>query len=148
MEILLQTDKLFLFLGVLLAICLLVIGAILLDLWDALYTARKTKQKIHSHKLRVTIEKLSEYFRFVALGFLVDCIGYLFSFYFLPFAAIGFGAGLIAVECKSLFEHASRRKSATQELPDIISSIIHCAREEDAKELLERLAAAGDKKEP
>lgn len=134
-------DKLYLFLGVFLAVCILVILAIMLDLWDGVHTARKTGQRVHSHKLRVTIGKMSEYWRFILIGFLVDCLGIFFSFYILPFVAVFFGAGLIVVEAKSMFEHASRRKSHTCELPDIVKSIIKAVDEKDAQEIIEILHA-------
>ena len=124
MESILSKEKLYLFLGVFFAVCLLVITAILVDLWDGVHTAKRTNERVHSHKLRVTIAKISEYWRFILIGFLVDCLGIIFSFYILPFVAVLFGAGLIAVEAKSMFEHAHRRKSHTAELPDIVSSII------------------------
>lgn len=140
MEPIISFDKLHLFLGVFFAICLLVICAILLDLWDGVHTANVTNQRIHSHKLRVTITKMSEYFRFILIGFLVDCIGYLFSPYKLPFVATVFGVGLIVVEAKSMFEHANRRKSHASNLPDIIQSIVECAHDKDAKKLVERIS--------
>ena len=138
MEII-DIDKLFLFVGVFFAVCILVIVAIILDLWDGVHTARKTGQKVHSHKLRVTVSKMSEYFRFIVIGFLVDCLGALFSFYPLPLIAMLFGAGLIVVEAKSMFEHARRRKSHATEIPDIIRSIVDCAHEKDAKRLVDLL---------
>lgn len=61
MDTFLSTEKIFLFLGVFFVVCILVITAILLDLWDGVHTARKTGQRVHSHKLRVTIAKMSEY---------------------------------------------------------------------------------------
>ena len=139
MESILQLDKLYLFLSVFLSVCILVITAIMLDLWDGVHTAKKTQQRVHSHKLRVTIAKMSEYFRFILIGFLVDCIGFLFSFYALPYIAVLFGVGLIIVEAKSMFEHANRRKSHTMELPDIIQSIVECAHDKDAKKLVEQI---------
>lgn len=137
MEAIISLDKLFLFLGIFFAVCILVIIAIMLDLWDGVHTARKTGQNVHSHKLRVTIEKMSEYFRFILIAFLVDCIGVMFAFYVLPFVSIIFGVGLIAVEVKSMFEHASRRKSHTMQLPDIIKSIVECGHEKEAKKIIE-----------
>ena len=139
METILSFDKLHLFLGVFLAVCILVIGAIMLDLWDGVHTAKVTNQRVHSHKLRVTIAKMSEYFRFILIGFLVDCIGFLFSPYTLPFVAVLFGVGLIIVEAKSMFEHANRRKSHAMQLPDIIRSIVECAHDKDAKKLVEQI---------
>ena len=135
----LSIEKLYLFTGIFLSVCILVIIAIMLDLWDGVHTAKKTNQRVHSHKLRVTIEKMSEYWRFILIGFLVDCLGLFFSFYILPFVSIRFGAGLIFVEIKSMFEHAGRRKSHTTELPDIIQGIIACAHDKDAQKLVEKI---------
>lgn len=143
MESIVSKDKVYLFLGIFLGVCILVITAILLDLWDGVHTARKTNQRVHSHKLRVTIGKMSEYWRFIMIGFLMDCLGVVFSFYILPFVALVFGAGLIAVEAKSMFEHANRRKSHTAELPDIVSSIISAVDKKDAHRILERIKSEG-----
>lgn len=139
MESIISIEKFKLFLGVFLAVCLFVIVAIMLDLWDGVHTARKTHERVHSHKLRATIAKMSEYFRFVVIGFLVDCLGYFFSFYLMPFVAILFGVGLIVVEAKSMFEHARRRQSHSSELPDIIKSIMDCAHEKDARKIIAQL---------
>lgn len=140
MESILSLDKIFLFLGVFLAVSLLVIIAIMLDLWDGVYTAKKTNQRVHSHKLRVTIAKMSEYWRFLLIGFLVDCLGLLFTFYFLPFAALLFGVGLIVVEIKSMFEHAKRRKSHMKELPEIINDIIEAVDKKDAMRIISQFS--------
>ena len=140
-ETILSLDKLLLFLGVFFAVSLIVIVAIMLDLWDGVYTAKRTHQPVHSHKLRVTIAKMSEYWRFLLIGFLVDCLGVFFSFYFLPFVAVLFGAGLIVVEAKSMFEHANRRKSEMTDLPEIINEIIAAADKKDAQKVIEVLTA-------
>ena len=137
--------KLALFFAIFLAVCILVIVAIMLDLWDGVHTAHKTGEKVHSHKLRVTIAKISEYFRFIAIGFLIDCIGIVFAFYIMPFVAVLFGVGLIAVEAKSMFEHASRRKSHAAELPDIVRAMVDCHNVEDAKKIMAILTEARTK---
>lgn len=136
-----QLDKVILFAGVFLAISLIVIMAIMLDLWDGVHTAKVTKERVHSHKLRVTIDKISEYWRFILIGFLIDCIGLIFSFYFMPFVAVVFGAGLIVIEIKSMFEHAKRRKSHTTDLPIIIRSIVNCANDKDAHDIIDKVLA-------
>lgn len=132
-------SKIMLFAGVFLAISLLVVLAIMLDLWDGVHTARVTKERVHSHKLRVTIDKMSEYWRFLVIGFLIDCIGMIFSFYVMPFMVVLFGVGLIIIEIKSMFEHAKRRKSHTTELPAILHQIVKCANEKDAHDLVEKI---------
>lgn len=132
-------EKIYLFVGVFFAVSLLVIMAIVLDLWDGVHTAKKLQEKVHSHKLRITMGKMSEYWRFILIGFLVDCLGLFFPFYILPFVAVLFGAGLIAVEAKSMFEHANRRKSHTADLPDMISEIIAAVDRREAQQIIERL---------
>lgn len=146
MTTIINYDKVMLFAGMFLAVSILVIVAIMLDLWDGVHTARKTGKRVHSHKLRVTIAKMSEYWRFILIGFLVDCLGIFFSFYFMPFVAVVFGAGLIVVEAKSMFEHAGERKSHIRELPDVIHSIIECAHEKDARKIIEEIQSSADTK--
>lgn len=136
MESILSLEKGYLFIGVFFAVSLLVIMAIMLDLWDGVYTAKRTGQRVHSHKLRVTIAKVSEYWRFLLIGFLADCLGFLFSFYFMPFMALLFGMGLIVVEIISMFEHAKRRKSHLIDLPEIIDGIIAATSKKDAEKII------------
>lgn len=136
MESILSLEKGYLFIGVFFAVSLLVIMAIMLDLWDGVYTAKRTGQRVHSHKLRVTIAKVSEYWRFLLIGFLADCLGFLFSFYFLPFMALLFGMSLIVVEIISMFEHAKRRKSHLIDLPEIIDGIIAATSKKDAEKII------------
>ncbi len=71
------------------------------------------------------------------IGFLVDCLGIFFSFYILPFVAVLFGAGLIVVEAKSMFEHANLRKSHVNDLPKILNDIIAAADKKEAKRILD-----------
>ncbi|MBD5506276.1 MAG: hypothetical protein HDR09_21615 [Lachnospiraceae bacterium] len=136
-----ELSKVNLFAGIFLAISILVVMAIMLDLWDGVHTARITKERVHSHKLRVTIDKMSEYWRFILIGFLIDCIGIIFAFYIIPFVAILFGIGLIIIEIKSMFEHAKRRKSHTTDLPTILKKIVECANEKDAHDLIDKITA-------
>lgn len=141
-------SKILIFLDVFLAVSIFVIIAIMLDLWDGVHTAKKLKDRVHSHKLRVTIAKISEYWRLMVIGFLLDCIGIVFSFYILPFFAMLFGFGLIIIEIKSMIEHAKRRKSHTAELPDILHKMVACANEKDAHDLLEKIVSLATAKEP
>lgn len=125
--------------GVFLALSILVVFAIMLDLWDGVHTAKVTKERVHSHKFRITLSKMSEYWRFIIIGFLIDCIGCIFDFYLIPFVAVLFGTGLILIEIKSMFEHARRRKSSTNELPNILKKIVAASNTQEAKETLERI---------
>lgn len=121
------------------ALWLLVIVAVLLDLWDGVYTAKVTHQRIHSHKLRVTVNKISEYWRLMLIGFLIDTAGCLFPVYALPYLSILFCLGLICVEAKSMFEHVRKRRSQAVDVARIIQMLVECASEKDAKKLLKEL---------
>ena len=132
------------FLAVFLGVTVLVVLAIMLDLWDGVHTARVVKDSVHSHKLRVTIAKMCEYWRFIVVGFLIDCIGFVFSFYVVPFMVVLFGLGLILTEVKSMFEHARRRKSHTAELPDFVREIVRAANEREARIILDKIGGSRD----
>lgn len=132
-------DKAYLFIGIFVAVCILVIVAILIDLWDALYTAKSTGERVRSRKLRITMNKVGEYWRYIFLGFLLDCLCCCFSFYSLPFMAILFGVGLIVVEAKSMFEHSRRRKSHTANLPDLLKKIISASTSQEAEKILKNI---------
>lgn len=101
-------------------LALIVMTAVLIDLSDALYTARCTGQRIRSHTLRKTVSKLTEYWRLVLAGFMADCICCFASFYDLPYTAMLISLGLVVIEIRSLMEHAERRKSRITELPESI----------------------------
>lgn len=137
--IFIQVGKIYTFFAVFMAASILVIGAIMVDLCDGLYTARKTRQRIHSHKLRVTVEKVAEYERFLLMAFLIDAIGLLFDAWSLPFLTLLFAIGLMGVEVKSMFEHANRRKSNASQLPQMVSDIIHCQDVDSAMHLINTL---------
>lgn len=111
---------------------LILIAAILLDLWDGVHTARKMNEPIKSHRLRVTIQKITEYWRLMLIAALVDSVGALFTFYNIPYLSILFCLCLVGVEAKSMFEHAKRRKSRTVEMKDILGIIIRAVNDKDA----------------
>lgn len=131
--------KLLVFGGVLLAVCLLVLIAIIFDLWDGVYTAQATGERVHSHKLRVTISKIFEYWRIIAAGFLLDCIGCIFDVYLIPFVVVIFGTGLILIEIKSMIEHSRKRKSSAANLEGILRKIIEAGTEKDAREVVKKM---------
>ncbi len=126
--------------GISVALWLLVVAAVLVDLWDGVYTAKVLRQRVHSHKLRVTVNKLGEYWRIMLLGFVADTIGVFFPFYTLPYLSVVFCLGLIGIEVKSVWEHIRRRKTGTEKLGDIVKAIVECAGDKDAQQLLKRIS--------
>lgn len=133
LEILKHFGMIFLFLWIIL------IAAIMLDLWDAISTAKKLHERIKSHRLRITVEKITEYWRFMLIAAMVDLVGSLFTFYIVPFVSILFCLGLVGVEIKSLFEHAKRRKSKAVEMKEIMQAIIRAANDKDAVEAFKNI---------
>lgn len=125
--------------GVSLFLWILVILAVLIDLWDGVYTAKALGQKVHSHKLRVTIRKIGEYWRFILMGFIADSIGILFPFWAWPYLSILICIAVIAIEAKSVVEHARKRKSHVADIPKMISDVIDCATEKDALDIILRI---------
>ena len=131
-------QHLYIHLSISVLLWVLVVGAIMLDLWDGLYTARVLKKAIHSKKLRITVNKICEYWRLLLIGFILAKIGVMFPIYAYPFLSMLFAIGLIVVELKSMFEHAKERKSKTLEVSEIMQMIVKCASEKDAAQLIER----------
>ena len=116
---------------------ILVLGAILIDLADGIYTARILKKRIHSKKVRVTIEKTFEYWRFMVIGLVADIILVLLPWYNKPYASIVLALILIGVELASLMEHAKARKSGVVTGQKVLDMIIECSNSEKAKEIMQ-----------
>lgn len=121
-----------------------IVVAIIADLADGIYTAKKTGQRIHSHKLRVTTDKFCEYWRFLLMAFIIDVVGLIvearFQCYPLPFCSMAIGVGLVAVEIKSMFEHARRRKSHVTEIPELLRQIMAASSQKDARAAMRAIA--------
>lgn len=118
---------------------LLTLAAILIDLWDGLYTARKLKERLYSHKFRRTVQKAGEYWRLLLFGFVADTLGILLPHYGLPYVTMMLCLGLTVIEAKSVFEHYKRRKSQLQVLPSLVARIVECATHKDAERLIEAI---------
>lgn len=132
--------------GINLALWLLVIVAVLIDLWDGVVTARQLGKKIHSHKLRLTINKMGEYWRIMLLGFVFDFIGVIFPWYGYPYLSILICVGIVLIEIKSVYEHTKRKKSKASELPDIVAEVIKTASKPEAEEIIKKIVKHFDDK--
>lgn len=122
--------------GISLTMWLVMIAFVVVDLIDGVHTAKVLKKKIHSHKLRLTVIKFGEYWRFLLFGFFFDFIGIVFPWYSYPYMTIVITLGLAIIELKSMLEHAKKRKSKTAELPNLAERIVECATKKDATELI------------
>jgi len=115
------------------------------DMWSGVSTARSIGERVHSHRLRETVQKIKDYAGVMFPFMFIDIIGSLFSFYFLPFFQIIIAAGAIIIEGWSILENKKRKKSHAALIPELAKEIIQCAREKDAEALIETIQNLSEK---
>lgn len=120
--------------------------ACFVDMLSGVNTARCLGEKIHSHRLRETFQKIRDYAGVMFPFLFIDIIGSLFTFYFLPFFQIGTGAGAIIIEGWSVYENKKRKKSHAALIPELAKEIVQCAREKDAEALIDTIQNLPHKK--
>ena len=116
--------------------CVLVVAAALLDMWTGVDAARATRERIRSHSLRKTVRKVIDYLRIVMFGCLIDILGLFFPWYDIPYACALVTFGVILIEGKSVIENLKKKRSSAAEVLDMVSRIIECADEKDARKLI------------
>lgn len=130
-------------------IWVLVIGAVFLDLWDRVYTNKKLGKEIKSHRIRETIDKFTEYWRFLLIAFIIDMVMFIVFYFFkwthLPFVSMALFVLLLIIEGKSLFEHAKERKSELVEMKELINIVVNAATDKDAKKAIKDIGDYLDK---
>ena len=119
--------------------------ACLVDMWSGVTTASALGEKVHSHRLRETFQKIKDYAGVLLPFMFIDIIGSLFSFYFLPFFQILIAAGSILIEGWSVLENKKRKKSHAALSPELAKEIVHCAREKDAEAIIETIQNISEK---
>ncbi|MBR2236335.1 MAG: hypothetical protein IJ887_00420 [Prevotella sp.] len=119
--------------------------ACFVDMWSGVTTARALGEKVHSHRLRETFQKIKDYAGVLLPFMFIDIIGSLFSFYFLPFFQILIAAGSILIEGWSVLENKKRKKSHAALIPELAKEIVHCAREKDAEAIIETIQNISEK---
>lgn len=94
------------------------------DTISGIYTAKKTGEKLRSHRLRKTFEKMAVYWFFQTLVAAVGIIFTLFSFYNLPYLSILLAAAICVTEGRSMYEHARRRRDGVAKIPETMQELI------------------------
>lgn len=121
----------------------MVLCAVLIDLWDRIYTQRKVHKKISSNRLRLTLDKVSEYWRFMLIAFIIDAIIFvacaLLNYSAIPAFSMLFTAGLLLIEFKSLYEHAKERKSSIVDMNRLVQVIVEAVNDKDAKKAIKEI---------
>lgn len=116
--------------------CVIVIVAALIDMWTGVDAARANRERIRSHSLRKTVRKVIDYLRIVVFGCLIDILGLFFPWYDIPYACAIVTLGVILIEGKSVIENLKRKRSSAAQVLDMVSRIIACADEKDARKLI------------
>lgn len=107
------------------AFCILVTGVFsLADTASGIYTAKKTREKLRSHRMRKTFEKMAVYWFFQILVGMVGVIFSLFPWYNLPYLSIIFAAMICVAEGRSMWEHSRRRKDGVAKIPETVQELI------------------------
>lgn len=132
-------SRIYIHIGVTLLCWMLMFLSVLIDMWDGVMTAKVMHEKIQSKGLRKTFAKAGDYWRMMLFGLMFDTLGLLFDWYLLPYMTIVITLGVLIIEFRSVWEHNKRKKSHAAELPETISSIIKCATEKDALNLIKEI---------
>lgn len=107
------------------AFCIVTTGVFsIADTISGIYTAKKTGEKLRSHRLRKTFEKMAVYWFFQILVAIVGVMFTVFSFYNLPYLSIVFAAMICVAEGRSMWEHSRRRKDGLAKVPETVQELI------------------------
>jgi len=138
-------DALYLQGAIVFMLWVLVILAVLLDLWAGIDRAKAIGEKPRSDKFRRTIEKVGDYWRVLAFGLILDLIGSVLPFYSLSYASILASVACILIELKSVVENLKAKKSTAAQLPEIIKEIMRCRDIDRAIELIGKVQNLNNK---
>lgn len=102
---------------------MLVIFAVTIDLFTGVQAARKCKEKIQSHILRRTINKVISYLTVVFFGIFIDVLGLCFPWYATPYCCIITTLCCILIEGKSVIENHAKAKNPAASVPETVAEI-------------------------
>lgn len=94
------------------------------DTISGIYTAKKTGEKLRSHRLRKTFEKMAVYWFFQILVAIVGLIFSLMSWYNLPYLSMILAVAICFTEGRSMWEHSRRRKDGVAKIPETVQELI------------------------
>lgn len=117
----------------------LVVLAAFIDLWTGVEAARANRERISSHALRRTVNKIVDYLRVMMFAALIDTLGLFFPWYVLPYFLIVCTLGVLLIEGRSVIENSRKKKSHAADILDAVEDIIKAATQQDAERIIERL---------
>lgn len=101
----------------------LVLFSVVIDLFTGVQAARKCKEKIQSHILRRTINKVISYLTVVFFGIFIDILGLCFPWYAIPYCCVFVTLAVILIEGKSVIENHSKAKLPAASVPETVAEI-------------------------
>lgn len=114
------------------AFCIVTTGVFsIADTMSGIYTAKKTGEKLRSHRLRKTFEKMAVYWFFQTLVAIVGVILTLLPWYNLPYLSIILAVAICVTEGRSMWEHSRRRKDGVAKIPETVQELIDLVGGED-----------------
>ena len=101
----------------------LVLFSVVIDLFTGVQAARKCKEKLQSHILRRTVNKVISYLTVVFFGIFIDVLGLCFPWYAIPYCCILTTLGVILIEGKSVIENHAKAKNPAAHVPETVMDI-------------------------
>lgn len=116
-----------------------VLFAVLLDLSTGVEAAKKCKERIKSHILRRTINKVVDYYRLLFFGVIIDVLGLAFVWYNVPYCAILVTVGVVLIEAKSVLENYKKAKSSARNVPEMVAKIVKAMTDKEAEDIIKMI---------
>jgi phage-related holin len=110
---------------------ILVLFSVVIDLFTGVQAARKCKEKLQSHILRRTVNKVISYLTVVFFGIFIDILGLCFPWYAIPYCCILCTLGVILIEGKSVIENHAKAKNPAASVPETVLDIAEKLRKYD-----------------
>lgn len=101
----------------------LVLLSVVIDLFTGIQAAKKCREKLQSHILRRTVNKVISYLTVVLFGIFIDVLGLCFPWYTIPYCCILCTLGVILIEGKSVIENHTKAKNPAAHVPETVMDI-------------------------
>jgi hypothetical protein len=131
--------------ALILATWVVMIFAVLVDLWTGLEKAKAKGEDISSGALRRTVNKIGDYWRVQVFGVMIDVFASLWLSF--PVASLLCGLGVVLIEFRSVIENLREKRSSAADIPEMVRKIIKAKKAEDASAVLDDILKTEKAKE-
>lgn len=120
--------------------CCFVVFASLFDFWTAWEAVKARGEKLRSHPMKRTGQKIIDYIRLIAYVLMIDVLGLLcLPLYSIPFFVVVLTLGILLREGISVKENYKKKKSNAIEAIDMASEIVKCLSKEEAEKIIKAI---------